>query len=197
MQRIFVSKSELAKHPRFEQFRKTVYEKNATAQTHDVLDETDTYQIAVFTPSTQYLDAIIDRSYCSDEREVSVEGFINAVTPGFIKPKRIKRKKGSRRKEPTVNKATILFMSGEAYTVKDFVSIEATAESVVFVMEDNWKGTVNYRQAITVPNDDVAEVKVRGVKHQFVLDMGLTNMGQVVFQADGVEMFASSISLTV
>lgn len=119
------------------------------------------------------------------------------ITIRPFRPAHSKRKKGPSRKAPSVNKATILFMSGETYTVKDFVSIEATAESIVFIMEDNWKGTVNYRQAITVPNDDVCEVRVRGVKHQFVLDMNLTNMGQVIFQTDGVEMFASSISMTV
>lgn len=115
----------------------------------------------------------------------------------LVKTKRAKRKKGERNKAPSVNKATILFMSGETYTLKDFVSIEATAESVVFIMEDNWKGTVNYRQAITVPNDDVAEVKVRGVNHQFVLDMTLTNMGIVVLQAEGAEIHSSSINMIV
>lgn len=113
------------------------------------------------------------------------------------KPKRAKRKKGERNKAPTVNKATITFTSGEQYTVKDFISIEVTAEKVVFIMEDNWKDTVNYRQAITVPNDDVARVKVRGVNHQFELDMSLTNLGTVILEAEGAEMYTSSINMTV
>lgn len=113
------------------------------------------------------------------------------------KPKRGKRKKGPSRKAPSVNKATILFMSGETYTVKDFVSIEATPEKVVFIMEDNWKDTVNYRQAITVPNDDVVEVKVRGINHQFLLDMSLTNTGYLVWQQEGMEIILSELTVRV
>lgn len=120
-----------------------------------------------------------------------------SVHPLPVKAKRRKRKKGKGRHSPSVNKARILFCSGESYTVKDFVSVIATAESVVFIMEDNYKGTVNCRQATTVPNDDVAEIKVRGVNHQFVLDMSLTNLGVVVFQASGVEMFVSNLDIVV
>lgn len=111
------------------------------------------------------------------------------------KPKRAKRKKGERNKAPSVNKAKITFLSGESYTVKDFVSIEATAESVVFIMEDNWKGTVNYRQAITVPNDDVDTVVVRGVKDRFELDMTLTNMGITILRSDNAEILASELNI--
>lgn len=114
---------------------------------------------------------------------------------GSIKPKRSKRKKGERNKAPSVNKAKITFLSGESYTVKDFVSIEATAESVVFIMEDNWKGTVNYRQAITVPNDDVDTVVVRGVKDRFELDMTLTNMGITILRSDNAEILASELNI--
>lgn len=151
---------------------------------------------STFDSQTLVFEGVItgDMQLAGIEARESGTAIIKEVTK---KPKQAKRKKGSRRKEPTVNKATILFMSGETYTVKDFVSIEATGESVVFIMEDNWKGTVNSLQVVIVPNHDVAEVKVRGVKHQFVLEMGLTNMGQVVFQADGVEMFTSSISIAV
>lgn len=106
-----------------------------------------------------------------------------------------KRKKGSRRKLPTVNKAKITFMSGESYTVKDFVAIEASAEKIVFIMEDNWKGTVNYRQAITVPNDDVDTVFVRGVQDQFELDMALTNMGVTILRSDNAEILASELNI--
>lgn len=117
------------------------------------------------------------------------------VDIGAIKPKRQKRKKGERNKAPTVNKAKITFLSGESYTVKDFVAIEATAESVVFIMEDNWKGTVNYRQAITVPNDDVDTVVVRGVKDRFELDMALTNMGITILRSDNAEILASELNI--
>lgn len=118
-----------------------------------------------------------------------------AIKP--FRPAHSKRKKGPSRKAPSVNKATILFMSGETYTVKDFVSIEATAEKVVFIMEDNWKDTVNYRQAITVPNDDVVEVKVRGINHQFLLDMSLTNNGYLVWQQEGMEIILSELTVRV
>lgn len=117
------------------------------------------------------------------------------VDIGTIKPKRAKRKKGERNKAPSVNKAKITFLSGESYTVKDFVAIEATAESVVFIMEDNWKGTVNYRQAITVPNDDVDTVVVRGVKDRFELDMTLTNMGITILRSDNAEILASELNI--
>lgn len=110
-------------------------------------------------------------------------------------PARSKRKKGPSRKAPSVNKATILFMSGETYTVKGFVSLKATAEKTVFIMEDTWKDTVNIRNAITVYNEDVAEVKVRGIKHQFVLDMSLNNL--VVLQSLGMEILVSELSITV
>lgn len=117
------------------------------------------------------------------------------VDAGISKPKRAKRKKGERNKAPTVNKAKITFLSGESYTVKDFVSIEATAESIVFIMEDNLKGTVNYRQAITVPNDDVDTVVVRGVKDRFELDMSLTNTGVTILRSDNAEILASELSI--
>lgn len=113
------------------------------------------------------------------------------------KPKRTKRKKGKRKASPSVNKATIVYNGSVEYTVKDFLSIEVTAEKTVFIMEDNTKGTVNYRQAITVPNDDVVGIFVRGVNHQFELDMSLTNLGTVILKAEGAEMYTSSINMTV
>lgn len=112
-------------------------------------------------------------------------------------PARSKRKKGPSRKAPSVNKATILFMSGEKYTVKGFVSLEATAEKTVFIMEDTWKDGVNIRNAITVPNDDVIEVKVRGVNRQFVLDMSLTNADYLVWQQEGMEIILSELTVRV
>ena len=117
------------------------------------------------------------------------------ITIKPFRPAHSKRKKGPSRKSPSVNKAVILFMSGETYTVKGFVSLEATAEKTVFIMEDTWKDTVNTRNAITVYNEDVAEVKVRGIKHQFVLDMSLNNL--VVLQSPGMEIFVSELSITV
>lgn len=113
------------------------------------------------------------------------------------KPKRGKRKKGPSRKAPSVNKATILFMSGETYTVKGFVSLEATPEKTVFIMEDTWKDTVNSRNAITVYNEDVVEVKVRGINHQFLLDMSLTNNGYLVWQQEGMEIILSELTVRV
>lgn len=113
------------------------------------------------------------------------------------KSKHKKRTKGSRHTAPTVNKATIIYNGNVKYTVKDFVSLEVTHEKTVFIMEDNTKGTVNYRQAITVPNDDVVAMDVRGVTSQFSLDMRRTNMGIIGFLADDVEMETRSIKIKV
>lgn len=131
---------------------------------------------------------------CADMIETG-EAVIKPVTEE--KPKRTKRKKGARRMPATVNKATIVYAGNVNYTVKDFISMEVTAEKTVFIMEDNTKGTVNYRQAITVPNDDVLGIVVRGITHEFGLRMHLTNMGIVVFDADDVEMETRSINIVV
>lgn len=119
------------------------------------------------------------------------------ITIKPFRPAHSKRKKGPSRKAPSVNKATILFMSGETYTVKGFVSLEATPEKTVFIMEDTWKDTVNSRNAITVYNEDVVEVKVRGINHQFLLDMSLTNNGYLVWQQEGMEIILSELTVRV
>lgn len=111
------------------------------------------------------------------------------------KPKRGKRKKGQSRKAPSVNKATILFMSGETYTVKGFVSLEATPEKTVFIMEDTWKDTVNSRNAITVYNEDIAQINVRGIKHQVVLDMALKDKGTLVLHSKDMLIFLSDLTI--
>ena len=203
-QEIYVRKEDAAAMPQWEDFVRYVYQTFPNSLKAEVMDLQDSYPFITFREldGEVFVDAGNDTRYFDDGAiEVTPEAFIEAVAPHLltqpVKAKRSKRKKGPSRKAPSVNKATILFMSGETYTVKDFVSIDAAADAIVFIMEDNYKGTVNYRQAITVPNDDVCEVKVRGVNHQFVLDMTLTNMGQVVLQADGMEIFASSISMTV
>lgn len=202
-QELYVPKEEISQLPQWEDFVRQVYtdERSYEALVCELNDGFD-----FLTLRSEDGDIIVDAGsdpiyFSSNAKAVSAEEFIEAAAPYLlsqpVKVKRAKRKKGERNKAPTVNKATILFMSGETYTLKDFVSIKATAESVVFIMEDNWKGTVNYRQAITVPNDDVAEVKVRGVNHQFVLDMMLTNMGIVILQAEGAEIHSSSIDMVV
>lgn len=119
------------------------------------------------------------------------------ITIKAFRPEHSKRKKGPSRKAPSVNKATILFMSGETYTVKGFVSLEATPEKTVFIMEDTWKDTVNSRNAITVYNEDVVEVKVRGINHQFLLDMSLTNNGHLVWEQEGMEIILSKLTVRV
>lgn len=110
-------------------------------------------------------------------------------------PTRSKRKKGPSRKAPSVNKATLLFLSGETYTVKGFVSLEATPEKTVFIMEDTWKDTVNSRNAITVYNEDIAQINVRGIKHQVVLDMALKDKGTLVLHSKDMLIFLSDLTI--
>lgn len=205
MNRIYVLKEDLGMHPRFQEFKELVYEKHDPAREYNVLSLVDGYETVVYNPATDYVDAVINASYNVADTKVSPESFMEAVIPSFFgaapvevkKVKHKKRKKGARRMEATVNKATIVYNGSVEYTVKDFISMEVTAEKTVFVMEDNTKGTVNYRQAITVPNDDVVGILVRGINHEFGLDMHLTNMGIVVFHADNVEMETRSINIVV
>uniref|UniRef100_A0AAU8HZ89 Uncharacterized protein n=1 Tax=Klebsiella phage FKP3 TaxID=3231233 RepID=A0AAU8HZ89_9CAUD len=86
-------------------------------------------------------------------------------------------------------------MSGETYTVKGFVSLEATAEKTVFIMEDTWKDTVNSRNAITVYNEDIAQIDVRGIKHQVVLDMALKDEGTLVLHSKDMLIFLSDLTI--
>lgn len=205
MTRIYVLKEDLGMHPRFEEFKQAVYDTQEAAKDYDVLSLLDGYEVAVYNPETDFLDAALNESFMHENMKVDTEFFMSEVIPTFFgdapvevkKVKHKKRKKGARRMEATVNKATIVYNGSVEYTVKDFVSMEVTAEKTVFVMEDNTKGTVNYRQAITVPNDDVVGILVRGINHEFGLDMHLTNMGIVVFHADNVEMETRSINIVV
>lgn len=200
---IAVHKKTLLAHPQADEIRSHLYEKHNVMRQLDLLDDCVGYPWLVWDEENLTFDGWQHlNSATRDGAEIpvmSVESFLRRFAPHLAEPttKRKKRAKGERNAKATVNKATITFYSGEQYTVKDFTTVKATAESVVFVMEDNWKGTVNYRQAITVPNDDVDGINVRGVNHQFILDMALTNMGVVIFEADGVEILSSEISINV
>lgn len=205
MNRIYVLKEDLGVHPRFEEFKELVYEKHDPAREYNVLSLVDGYETVVYNPETDYVDAVIEASYNATDIKVSPDSFMEAVIPTFFgaapvetkKPKHKKRKKGARRMEATVNKATIVYNGSVEYTVKGFISMEVTAEKTVFILEDSTTGTINYRQAITVPNEDVVGIVVRGVNHEFGLHMHLTNMGIVVFHADNVEMETRSINIVV
>ena len=203
-QKIYTTKDELAALPQWKEFVEYVYSTNEESACVEVLDLSDAFPFVEWrnVDGEVFVDALVDPKWATDGVEkVSGEEFVRAVAPHLllqpVKAKRPKRKKSPSRKAPTINKAKITFMSGESYTVKDFVSIEATAEQIVFVMEDNWKGTVNYRQAITVPNDDVDNVVVRGIKDQFELDMALTNMGITILRSRNAEILMSELTITL
>lgn len=203
-QQIYTSKNEVAALPQWSAFVEHVYSTYSESRICEVMDLTDGHPFVEWREVGDeiFVDALTDPKWVTPgAQKVSGEEFIRAVAPHLmdvkVKPTHKKRKKGPSRKAPTINKAKITFMSGESYTVKDFVSIEATAEQIVFVMEDNWKGTVNYRQAITVPNDDVDNVVVRGIKDQFELDMALTNMGITILRSSNAEILMSELTITL
>lgn len=203
-QEIYVRKEDAAALPQWEDFVRYVYQTFPNSLKAEVMDLQDSYPFITFREleGEVFVDAgNIPRYFGEGATEVTPEAFIKAVAPHLmeqpVKAKRSKRKKGPSRKAPTINKAKITFMSGESYTVKDFVSIEATADQIVFIMEDNWKGTVNYRQAITVPNDDVDNVVVRGIKDRFELDMALTNMGITILRSSNAEILMSELTITL
>ena len=200
---IAVHKKTLLAHPKADEIRSHLYEKHAVMRRLDLLDDCVGYPWLVWDEESLSFDGWQRLNSATPNAEdipvVSVETFLQRFVPHLAESvaKRKKRAKGKRHQEATVNKATITFCSGEQYTVKDFITVTASAESTVFIMEDNWKGTVNYRQAVTVPNDDVDGINVRGVKHQFILDMALTNMGVLIFSADGCEILSSELSINV
>nr|DAY73776.1 MAG TPA: hypothetical protein [Caudoviricetes sp.] len=197
--KIYVLKEELAAHVKWEEFVHFVYSSFKLSAESEVMDLADHFPILEWREVDG--NTFIDGTKCEECvaegcTKVSADDFIRAIAPHLLKTDHSKRKKGPSRKSPSVNKAVILFMSGETYTVKGFVSLEATAEKTVFIMEDTWKDTVNSRNAITVYNEDVAQINVRGIKHQVVLDMALKDKGTLVLHSQDMLIFLSDLTIS-